>query len=75
MDSSTIFTKTAKGLKESVGKTSVLSGEFRKILKEIDGKTSLADLPEKLGKVPEAKLQEILTKLLAGDYIDRKSVV
>ncbi|CAN5501966.1 hypothetical protein BH11PSE11_BH11PSE11_13790 [soil metagenome] len=69
MDSSTIFTKTAKGLKEAVGKTTVLSSDYRKILKEIDGTTSFGQLPGKLGNLPESKLRAALEKMLDGDYI------
>ncbi len=68
MDNNTIFTKTAKGLGETLGKTKNLSRDNRKILKEIDGKAALADVQDKLGMDP-TKLQIALTKLLADDYI------
>jgi len=68
MDNYTIFTKTAKGLGETLGKTKNLSREQRKILKEIDGKASLGDLQVQIG-MDEAKLQAAIGKLLAEDYI------
>lgn len=68
MDNYTIFTKTAKGLGETLGKTKNLSREQRKILKEIDGKASLGDLVVQIG-MDEAKLQAAIGKLLAEDYI------
>lgn len=70
MDNRTIFTKTAKGLGEAVGKTRALPRDFRNILKEIDGKASVEELQGKLGSsVSEARLQDALTTLLNGDYI------
>lgn len=68
MDNYTIFTKTAKGLGETLGKTKNLSREQRKILKEIDGKASLGDLIQQIG-MDEPKLQAAIAKLLADDYI------
>ena len=69
MDNKTIFTKTAKGLGEAVGKTKALSRDFRNILKEIDGKASVEELQGKLSNVSEAKFQDALTALVNGDYI------
>ncbi|QAU32990.1 hypothetical protein [Janthinobacterium sp. 17J80-10] len=68
MDNYTIFTKTAKGLGETLGKTKNLSREQRKILKEIDGKASLGDVIAQIG-TDEPKLQAAIAKLLADDYI------
>jgi hypothetical protein len=68
MDNYTIFTKTAKGLGEALGKTKNLSREQRKILKEIDGKASFEDLVEQIG-MDESKLEAVVNKLLADDYI------
>ncbi len=69
MDRYTIFTKTAKGLMEATGKTSALSRDLRGLLREVDGKSTVGDVQARLGKMPEAKLQESLTNLLKGDYI------
>ena len=69
MDRKTVFTKTAKGLMEATGKTSALSRDMRALLKEIDGKATVGDVQSKLGKVPEAKLQEALKVLAKSDYI------
>ena len=43
MDRTTVFTKTAKGLMEAAGKTSVLSRDMRTLLKEIDGKATVGE--------------------------------
>src|SRR3990172_3738478 len=69
MDRTTVFTKTAKGLMEATGKTSLLSRDMRTLLKEVDGKATVAELQAKLGKVPEAKLQEALQVLAKSDFI------
>jgi hypothetical protein len=69
MDNSTIFTKTAKGISEVAGKTKFLSRDFRKILKEVNGTTSLDGLKEKLKSFPEDKLIQVLNELVSGDYI------
>ncbi|TCS33743.1 AsmA-like protein [Paucimonas lemoignei] len=68
MDNYTIFTKTAKGLGEALGKTKNLSREHRKILKEIDGKASFENLIDQLG-MDDARLEKVISKLLAEDYI------
>jgi len=69
MDSKTVFTKTARGLLEATGKTSVLSRDMRALLKEIDGKVTLAEAQAKLGKVPQARLQQALQVLVKNDFI------
>lgn len=69
MDNYTIFTKTAKGLSEALGKTKALSRESRKILKEVDGKVSLAEIIDKLDDIAEAKIQVAMAKMLADDFV------
>ena len=69
MDQRTIFTKTAKGLLEASGKTRVLSRDLRNILKEVDGKTTIEQIVQKLEKMPEAKLIEALTKLDGEGFV------
>src|SRR5487761_2343196 len=69
MDRTTVFTKTAKGLMEATGKTSVLSRDMRALLKEVDGKATVGEVQAKLGKVPEAKLLAALQGLVGNDFI------
>src|SRR5487761_2691003 len=69
MDRTTVFTKTAKGLMEATGKTSILSRDMRALLKEVDGKATVAEVQAKLSKVPEAKLQAALQALANNDFI------
>ena len=69
MDRRTVFTKTAKGMLEATGKTSTLSRDLRNILKEVDGKTTIEQIVQKLEKMPEAKLIEALTKLDGEGFV------
>ncbi|OGB27483.1 MAG: hypothetical protein A3I66_06255 [Burkholderiales bacterium RIFCSPLOWO2_02_FULL_57_36] len=69
MDNKIVFTKTAKGVGEAVGKTRALSRDLRAVLKEVDGKASLDELLDKIGSLSEAKLRAALSKLSADDYI------
>jgi hypothetical protein len=69
MDNYTIFTKTAKGLGEAAGKTSALPRDFRKVLKEIDGKSTVGQLSGRLSMYSEVKLYRSLARLLNEDYI------
>ena len=69
MDSTTVFTKSAKGLMEATGKTSALSRDLRALLKEIDGKATVAEVQSRFGRLSEAKLQEALDTLTKDDFI------
>lgn len=73
-DDRRMLIKTAKGLKESVGNSHRLPSEPRKILKEIDGKTSLAQLQAKFGNIDKATLLNCVNRLLASDYIRESTV-
>ena len=70
MDRKTIFTKTAKGLMEASGKTSILSRDLRNLLKEVDGRLTVADLQQKAGKVPEATPGACVGLVLSGGNVD-----
>lgn len=69
MDSKTIFSKTAKGVREASGASSDLPRALRAILKEIDGKRTFADLQGTLRKYSEAELIEALHGLFEKGYI------
>ncbi|MBU0750700.1 MAG: hypothetical protein KJ696_00900 [Gammaproteobacteria bacterium] len=69
MDKNTIFTKTAKGLREASGKTSLLTRDMRNILKEIDGRCAIRDLLKKFDAVSPADMKEALTILVGEDFI------
>jgi hypothetical protein len=69
MNSTTIFTKTAKGLMEIKNKTNNLSSDSRRVLILVDGKSSVAELQKKLDKLNEAQLEQALTQLVDGGFV------
>ena len=69
MDKRTIFTKTAKGLAESTGKTKALSRDERKVISQVNGVMALKDLLIKLESFSEKKLTDILFRLKDDEYI------
>jgi hypothetical protein len=69
MDNRTIFSKTGKGALEISKKAIKLSSEERQALLLVDGKSSLAQMEEKLGKIPPPRLRAIFEKLIELDLI------
>jgi hypothetical protein len=69
MDRRTVLTKTAKGLMEVTGKTSLLPRDLRNVLSQVDGKATVGDLHQKLDKFSEAKLLDTLGKLVKDGFV------
>ena len=69
MDRHTIVTKTAAGLLEATGKTSALSHDVRIVLREIDGRSTIGWIADRLGGVPVPKLIEVLDKLQRAGFV------
>ncbi len=69
MDRRTVLTKTAKGLMEVTGKTSLLSRELRNVLTQVDGKATVGDIHQKLDKFSEGKLFDHLGKLTKDGFV------
>ncbi|HKC44461.1 MAG TPA: hypothetical protein VKC64_11570 [Burkholderiales bacterium] len=69
MDRRTVLTKTAKGLMEVTGKTSLLPRDLRNVLSQVDGKATVGDLHQKLDKFTEAKLLEALARLARDGFV------
>jgi len=69
MDRRTVLTKTAKGLMEVTGKTSLLSREHRNVLSQVDGKATVGDIHQKLDKFSENKLLDTLGKLAKDGFV------
>jgi len=69
MDRRTVLTKTAKGLMEVTGKTSLLPRDLRNVLAQVDGKATVGDLHQKLDKFSEAKLFDTLGKLVKDGFV------
>lgn len=63
MNRKTVFTKTAKGLMEAAGKTTLVGRELRDVLTHIDGKATVGDLENKL-KLTPAKLNAHIATLV-----------
>ena len=69
MDRRTVLTKTAKGLMEVTGKTSLLPRDLRNVLSQVDGKATVGDLHQKLDKFTEPKLLEALGRLTKDGFV------
>jgi len=69
MDRRTVLTKTAKGLMEVTGKTSLLPRDLRNVLSQVDGKATVGDLHQKLDKFTEPKLLEALGRLTKEGFV------
>ena len=69
MNLSAIFSKTGKGVQEASGKTSNLSRADRAVLKEIDGKTALANIAVKFEKIPADKFDALIAQFDKDGYI------
>ena len=69
MDRRTVLTKTAKGLMEVTGKTSLLPRDLRNVLSQVDGKATVGDLHQKLDKFTEPKLIDTLGKLVKDGFV------
>ena len=69
MDRRTVLTKTAKGLMEVTGKTSLLPRDLRNVLSQVDGKATVGDLHQKLDKFTETKLLDTLGKLAKDGFV------
>ena len=69
MANRTIYSKTAKGLREASGKTKSLSRDLRALLGAIDGKSSLQELLDKLDVYPEEWLEDAIATLIENGFV------
>ena len=69
MNPSAIYSKSGKGVQEAAGKTSHLSRPDRAVLSAIDGRTTLADVAEKVGKTFDADFAKLINTLDKGGFI------
>ena len=71
MEKTTLFSKSAKGLREAIGKTKILSRSQRNLLKEIDGKATFGELIGRLSRDrSENDLQQGLESLVNEGFIN-----
>src|ERR671914_290682 len=69
MNASAIYSKSGKGVQEASGKTSHLSRSDRAVLSAIDGRATLADVAQKVGKSFDPAFEKLVDALDKGGYI------
>ena len=69
MNPTAIYSKSGKGVQEASGKTSLLQRGDRAVLAAIDGRATLADVAQKVGKPYDAAFQKIISQLDKDGFI------
>lgn len=69
MNASAVYSKSGKGVQEASGKTSHLSRSDRAVLSAIDGRATLADVAQKVGKPFDAAFEKLIGELNKGGFI------
>src|SRR2546423_5659161 len=69
MNPTAIYSKSGKGVQEASGKTSLLQRGDRTVLAAIDGRATLADVAEKVGKAYDAAFQSLISQLDKNGFI------
>jgi hypothetical protein len=69
MNPTAIFSKSGKGVQEASGKTSQLSRPDRAVLSAIDGRVTLGDVAQKVGKQFDNEFQALIKKLDKDGFI------
>ncbi len=69
MNPTAIYSKSGKGVQEASGKTSLLQRGDRAVLTAIDGRATLADVAQKVGKPYDAGFQKIIAQLDKDGFI------
>ena len=69
MNPTAIYSKSGKGVQEASGKTSLLQRGDRAVLAAIDGRATLADVAQKVGKAYDAGFQKIIAQLDKDGFI------
>src|SRR5512145_1983876 len=69
MNASAIYSKSGKGVQEASGKTSHLSRSDRAVLAAIDGRATLADVAQKVGKPFDPAFEKLIESLDKGGFI------
>ena len=69
MNPSTIYSKSGKGVQEASGKTSLLKRPDRAVLSAIDGRASLKEVAEKVGRTYDAAFQAVIQQLDKEGFI------
>jgi hypothetical protein len=69
MNATAIYSKSGKGVQEASGKTSHLSRSDRAVLAAIDGRATLAEVAQKVGKPFDATFEKLIESLDKGGFI------
>src|SRR5215510_12949795 len=69
MNPTAIFSKSGKGVQEASGKSSLLSRPDRAVLSAIDGRATLQDVAQKVGKTFDNAFRDLITKLDKDGFV------
>src|SRR5919201_5904453 len=69
MNPTAIYSKSGKGVQEASGKTSLLQRGDRAVLAAIDGRATLAEVAQKVGKEYDAAFQKVIAQLDKEGFI------
>jgi hypothetical protein len=69
MKPNTIYSKSGKGVQEASGKTSLLKRGDRAVLSAIDGRTTLAEVAQKVGKSFDGPFQQLIAQLDRDGFV------
>src|SRR5262245_9046728 len=69
MNASAIYSKSGKGVQEASGKTNTLARSDRAVLAAIDGRATLADVAQKVGKNFDVSFERVIEALDKGGFI------
>ena len=69
MNPTAIYSKSGKGVQEASGKTSLLQRGDRAVLSAIDGRATLADVAQKVGKAFDGAFQNLISQLDKNGFI------
>jgi hypothetical protein len=69
MNPTAIYSKSGKGVQEASGKTSLLKRPDRAVLSAIDGRATLADVAQKVGRSYDPSFQALITQLDKDGFI------
>jgi hypothetical protein len=73
MSPNAIYSKSGKGVQEASGKTSQLARADRAVLSAIDGKMTLGEVADKVGRPFDAKFEELIGKLDKDGFVRQVS--
>ena len=69
MNPTAIYSKSGKGVQEAAGKTSLLKRGDRVVLSAIDGRATLADVAQKVGKTFDPGFEQLIAQLDKDGFI------